>query len=273
MRWRVLNSGCGNPAENMAVDEAIMEGVIKGTSLPTIRFYTWNPPTVSCGYNQEVAKEIDLNLVKQNGYGFVRRPTGGRMVLHEDEVTYAVITKCEGRFSGSITDSYSEISKALLAGFLAMGVNVELERGSLSSAHQRQTTNPCFASSSKYELNYQRKKIVGSAQVRKENVLLQHGSILLDQDQSRLALLLPNLEPEQRDKLLQYLAKKTVSINQILSQPVSFSQAVESFMAGFRKNWGNDDFFVAKELEPEEKKKSEKLVESKYLTDDWNLKK
>ena len=116
MKWRFLIDGKLSPAENMALDEAIFECVQDGRSLPTIRFYNWEPSTVSCGYNQEVAKEVDFAELKKHDYGFVRRPTGGRLVLHNNEVTYAVISPFEGRLSGNVTESYSEISKALAKG-------------------------------------------------------------------------------------------------------------------------------------------------------------
>jgi len=250
MKWRILYSGKAEPAENMAVDEAIMNGVIKGTSPFTIRFYDWSPPTISCGFNQIASNEVDLNVVANSDYGFVRRPTGGRLVLHEDEVTYAVIAAIEGKLAGNITESYLASSKALAHGFKFLGVDVDLEKGSLSSIHQRQDLNPCFASSSRFELNYQNKKIVGSAQVRKEGVLLQHGSILLDHNQAKLAEFMPNLDAEKKVRLANYLAKKTISINQILSLPITFSEAVTGFTIGFEAFWHNDEFVITDSLLP-----------------------
>ncbi len=273
MLWRILYSGRDNPARNMAIDEAIMDGVIKGSSLPTIRFYDWSPPTVSCGYNQIISRELDLAKVSEYGYGFVRRPTGGRLVLHEDEVTYSVIARCEGKLGGNVTESYFEISTALAAGFKLMGVHVELARGSLSSSQQRQDVNPCFASSSRFELNYHNKKIVGSAQVRRDGVLLQHGSILLQYDQKRLADLVPGLDDNKRGRLNSYLAKKTISINQILTKPISFSEATLSFAAGFQYTWNTDSFTVKYQLEKEEEILVKSYMYSKYLTDEWNKRK
>ena len=112
MKWRILINHKKSAAENMAIDEAIMMGNISGQSLPTIRFYDWNLPTVSFGFNQQIKKEIDLDLTKENGFDFVRRPTGGRAVLHIEEVTYAVISPLEDKLSGNITDSYSRVACA-----------------------------------------------------------------------------------------------------------------------------------------------------------------
>ncbi|MEA1972687.1 MAG: octanoyltransferase, partial [Candidatus Cloacimonadota bacterium] len=223
MEWRVIvHQNRLSPAENMAIDEAILLGNIAGTSTPTIRFYEWEPATASIGYNQSAKKEVDFDLLHKYNYGFVRRPTGGRLVLHNDEITYAVISKTVERLAGNITKSYSEISKALAAGLQKIGVDVAFEKGVLSSAHQREANNPCFTSASKYELKYKKKKIVGSAQVRKEDCLLQHGSILLDYSQNIVADIIPNLDSDKREKLKRYLGKKTICINEILKNEINF---------------------------------------------------
>ncbi|MBN1326794.1 MAG: lipoate--protein ligase family protein [Candidatus Cloacimonetes bacterium] len=273
MRWRILVMGDGSSAENMAIDESILIEVLKGESDPTIRFYGWDPATVSCGYNQSTAKEIDLDLVKDAGFGFVRRPTGGRVVLHNKEVTYAVIAPVDGRLGGSVVQAYAEISLALAAGLGNLGIEVEFEKGELSSAHQRLAANPCFSSTSRFELSYRRRKLVGSAQVRKEGVLLQHGSILLNNDQSQLAYLLPGLSESERVRLADYLKRKTVAINQVLSEPVSFSAAAAAFEKGFRQSWREDEFYSAGEIGEKEKERVRELSKSKYLTEGWNKRK
>ena len=273
MKWRFLIDGKLSPAENMAIDEAIFECVQDGRSLPTIRFYDWEPSTVSCGYNQEVGKEVDFAALKKNGFGFVRRPTGGRVVLHDNEVTYAIISPAEGRLSGNVTESYYEISKALARGLELMNINVDFEKSNLSSEHQRQAANPCFTSSSRYELSYKKKKIVGSAQVRKNNCLLQHGSILLNCNQSKLAQIIPDLTKEQKERMTNYLKRKTIAINEIMSVPKSYADAVRFFISGFKEKWKSDDFITHKNLDTYELKVAEQLRLTKYLTDEWNLKK
>lgn len=274
MLWRVIvSSGKLSAAENMAIDEAILLGNIAGTSPATIRFYEWELPTASVGYNQVAEKEVDFALLENLNYDFVRRPTGGRLVLHKDEITYSVISKTEERLEGNITKSYSEISKALATGLQKIGVNVAFEKGELSSAHQREENNPCFTSASKYELKYNRKKIVGSAQVRKENCLLQHGSILLDNGQGIVADILPNLDQEKRNKLKKYLNKKTICINEIIENPIDFNEGVEKLIEGIRKNWHEDKFFLTKEINDIEKEIVEDLVKNKYSTIEWNRKK
>ncbi len=270
MKWRILVSGKCSPAENMAIDEAIFQNLIEGRSYPTIRFYDWDPPTLSYGYHQKVTKEIDFAEMKKLGFGYVRRPTGGRMVLHNNEVTYAIIAPISEHLAGSVLESYSAISKALAEGLKLIGIEVNFEKGSLSSAHQRQSSNPCFASSSRFELNYKTKKIIGSAQIRKKNALLQHGSILLNYDQSQLAYVLPDISLEQKERLANYLQKKTIAINQIIEEKIDFWQAVNYFIKGFKKNWPKDIFFQANELIKSEKEVITNLMYSKYLTEKWN---
>lgn len=273
MKWRILNSGKCGSAENMAIDEAIMNGIIRRTSLPTIRFYGWQTPTASCGYNQIAKNEVDFQALQKYGFGFVRRPTGGRLVLHNQEVTYAVIAPIAGKLAGNVTESYSEISRALAMGFKILEIEVELEKGNLSSDHQRQDANPCFASSSRYELAYQNKKIVGSAQVRKGGVLLQHGSILLNYNQSKLAYIIPEFAEKDRNQLAAYLSQKTIAINEILKQPVSYDEAVLALTVGFEKTWISDAFTTREDIDIEERKEVLALIDSKYLTDEWNKRK
>lgn len=266
-------SGKMSPNENMATDEAILNGVMAGSSDPTIRFYDWDPPTASFGFHQKIESEIDYSLLENKGWGVVRRPTGGRLVLHIDEVTYAVIGPMEGYLNGNLTESYSAISLALAEGFKGLGIDVDFEKGSLSAAHQRKESNPCFSSSSRYELNYQRKKIVGSAQVRKQHALLQHGSILLNHDQGKVVEILPGLDEEQREKLRKYLSKKTISINQILEEKIDFSKAVKSFSKGFIKAWGKDEFFFQNQMTSQEKEEVRELIKYKYSKENWNQRK
>ena len=269
MKWRIIISGKKSPSENMAIDEAIFLGNIEETSPPTIRFYDWNPPTASFGYNQKIKKELDLDLLEKKGYAFIKRPTGGRLVLHKDEITYAVIAPAQERLKGSITDSYSEISKPLALGLQNLGVNVEFEKAKLSSFSQKQPFNPFFTSSSRYELKYKNKKIVGSAQYRKNNCILQHGSILLNHNQSEVAYLLPNISKEQREKLSNYLSKKTACINHVSDKKYSCKNAVFSIINAF-KQCGNDELLKEDSLNDTELIRIKEL-NRKFSSKKWNF--
>ena len=273
MMWRIIVEGKNKPAYNMAVDEAILNNVIKKQSPPTIRFYDWNPPTASCGYNQSAKKEVDLKILKEKGYGFVRRPTGGRLVLHKNEITYSVIAPLEGFLSGNITHTYSLISLSLAKGLKKIGVDVSLEKGLLSSASQRETANPCFTSTSRYELSYKNRKIVGSAQVRKENCFLQHGSILLDENQKEVGELLPDFDEEKRGRIIKYLEKKTVAINDIIKNKIDFYTSVNYLILGFKDEWITEEFFIENTLSKDEINDITYLITYKYNDDAWNFRK
>ncbi|MCD4827800.1 MAG: lipoate--protein ligase family protein [Candidatus Cloacimonetes bacterium] len=271
--WRILDSGAGAPAWNMAVDEAIRDGVLRGDSPPTVRFYGWSPPAVSIGYHQEAEKEVDMERLVAHGWSFVRRPTGGRAVLHRDEVTYAVIAPIESMLGGSVNESYAAISEALACGLRLLGVQAELQRGSLSAASQREAANPCFSSTSRFELSVDGRKIVGSAQMRKDGVLLQHGSILLAHDQSAMAWLLPSLDDARRQRVEAYLGRKTVSVVQASGRNVSYDEAVQALKGGFQQTWAGCEFEISGELQAAERFAAFDRVRMRYGTDAWNWRK
>ncbi|MBC8525968.1 MAG: lipoate--protein ligase family protein [Candidatus Cloacimonetes bacterium] len=236
--WRFINSGKMSPAENMAIDEAILQGVSKGISPQTVRVYDWNPPTISFGFHQNIEKQIDIDRVKKYGFGIVRRPTGGRAVLHYDELTYAVIALNSEILKGSILDSYRKISNVLLNTLNEIGIEADMENSLPVLNEQKNWTNPCFASASKYEIHYKHKKIIGSAQMRKHNVLLQHGSILLNHNQELMAEFLAYKE-DKKKHLKKILSQKTIAINQIVDSPISFFE-----LANILKKHFEQEFYV-----------------------------
>ncbi len=247
------------PAENMAIDEAILLGVLKGISPQTIRVYDWDPPTVSFGFHQNIEKQIDLDKVKKYGLGIVRRPTGGRAVLHYDEVTYAVIANTNGIMSGSILKSYQKIGSVLIKCLDDIGISAEMEDGIYQNKEQKDWSNPCFASASKYEIHYKHKKIIGSAQIRKNSVLLQHGSILLNHNQELMAELVPFNNASDRKTLKKLLSQKTIAINQILDEPISFNKFVNTFKKNFEKE-SDLNFLKDSKINKFEKTLIEKLL-------------
>ncbi|NLG84481.1 MAG: lipoate--protein ligase family protein [Firmicutes bacterium] len=180
--WRLLPLSPGEPARNMAVDLAVFYAYRQGLVLPTLRFYTWEPPAVSCGRFQDFA-ELDLDACARLGYRVVRRPTGGRAVLHEGDLTYAVVMGERDGLPSGVLPSYLFLSRGLLAGLRRLGLAAELavpaRAGSRSPA--------CFAGPSWYELVVAGRKVAGSAQRREGGDVLQHGSIALAFSPARLA--------------------------------------------------------------------------------------
>ncbi|MBE3553416.1 MAG: lipoate--protein ligase family protein [Thermicanus sp.] len=271
--WRFIDTGALSPALNMAIDEAILQFHGEGKVPPTLRFYTWNPATLSIGYFQRAEKEIDFNRLKEEGIGFVRRPTGGRAVLHDKELTYSIVV-AEGYpgIPATVTDSYRFFSLGLMEGFRQLGLPVEMVKLDSESEKGKQAslgTAACFDSPSWYELVLGERKIAGSAQMRQRGVILQHGSILIDLDADLLFSLLrfPSEEVRQRGKRL--FLKRAVAINEErIHSPATLEEVKGAFAEGFRKGLGIR--LIEGELTKEEWSLAERLVQEKYGTDAWN---
>ena len=228
--WRLVGTGEHDGPTNMAIDEAILLSVSEGRSPPTIRFYAWRPPCASIGYAQSMRDTIDLDACRERGYDWVRRPTGGRAVLHVDEFTYSV-TAPQGnpRVHGDILSSYRRLSRGLVAGLRYLGAEVrqteDVEvRGSESAA--------CFDVSSQYEVTALGRKLVGSAQVRRRGIVLQHGALPLRGDVGRLADVL-QLSETARSALRAELHARAVALDEVLGRPVSWEEAAEALSIGF----------------------------------------
>ncbi|MGM7681533.1 lipoate--protein ligase family protein [Cytobacillus sp. Hm23] len=274
-KWRFIDSGNCSPAFNMALDEALLEWHSQGKIPPTIRFYGWSPPTLSIGYFQKIEREIDLNAVKKHGLGFVRRPTGGRGVLHDNELTYSVIVSEKyPNMPHSVTEAYRVISEGLLEGFKKLGLDAyfaipksEEERSSLKNPR----SSVCFDAPSWYELVVEGRKVAGSAQTRQKGVILQHGSILLDLDEDVLFSLFKYPNERVKERLQRQFKNKAVAINELREEEVTIEEAKSAFKAGFAKGLNID-------LEPYELTQDElayvnDIATKRYENDEWNFRK
>lgn len=181
-KWRLLSVQPRNGAENMARDVALMDRA-RNTGEIVFSVYGWTRPTLSLGRNQSAKGCYDLGRMRAMGVDVVRRPTGGRALLHHREVTYSV-TAPLGQGDGP-RDSYERINRILLSALQQLGVRVSVAgpRGPAALP----TDIPCFATPARGELVSDGRKLVGSAQWRDNSALLQHGSILIDDDQSLIA--------------------------------------------------------------------------------------
>lgn len=182
MRWRLVFTPPASGPENMALDEALMTRA-RETGEWVLRVYSWASPTVSLGRNQSARGRYDLGRIRERGLGVVRRPTGGRAILHHREITYSVTGPVDD--AGDLRTSYQRINRLLLAGLNTIGVGAEV-----ASSDRRAVAPgmaPCFDEPSAGELTVDGRKLAGSAQWRSEGALLQHGSILVEDDQSALA--------------------------------------------------------------------------------------
>jgi lipoate-protein ligase A len=168
----------------MAVDEALMERA-RTTGEWTLRVYSWSTPTLSLGRNQSARGRYDLDAIERRGIDVVRRPTGGRAILHDREVTYSVTAPTSA--AGELGESYARINRLLVAALRALGVGVAVAAPATRASSPGMS--PCFAEPAAGELVLEGRKLAGSAQWRVDGALLQHGSILVADDQSSLAAL------------------------------------------------------------------------------------
>lgn len=184
--WRLLIHGPASGPWNMAVDQYLLESAPPDTFGGILRFYGWNRPTLSFGYLQRVERTVDRRFCADNGIAVVRRPTGGRAVLHHQEITYSVVTATDGFPGGaSITESYRVISEGLCRGLNLAGIDAEVSRPALpgrpdsggEAAEGPGSSSPCFSSVSRYELTHRGRKLLGSSQRRMGDRFLQHGSL------------------------------------------------------------------------------------------------
>jgi lipoate-protein ligase A len=184
--WRFLDNGPATAAENMAKDEELLRDAGKAGTLPVLRFYTWSPPAVSLGRFQDAGQAVNAEACRRRGFDIVRRITGGRAVLHKDEITYCIVSPISnGLFPNDVLGTYKTIAAGLLAGLHELGIAAEMvlrsgrHAGMVKSSPQEPA---CFSSPSWYEILVKGRKIIGSAQRRVNGAFLQHGSILIDYD-------------------------------------------------------------------------------------------
>lgn len=264
MNWRVLNYQIGEPAWNMAVDEAIFISYLEGKSPPTLRFYGWSPATVSVGYFQNVGREINIDRLNLKGYGLVRRNTGGRAVLHDRELTYSIVAGAKEGLPDNLIESYLYISKAFAYALQDLGVKAEINQG----ADKYATSGACFESPSWYEITVNGRKIMGSAQLRQKTSFLQHGSILLSFSAVDLGAVL-NISTESLGIFAEMLQGKIISLKD-LGIGLGPSELALKITESFGVLYGI--IFEPGELSSFETELAHSLVIKKYATEEWNYK-
>jgi lipoate-protein ligase A len=266
--WRLLITPPADGATNMAIDEALLYALADGRGRPTLRFYQWVPPCLSLGYNEPSA-DVDEAACARLGYTWVRRPTGGRAILHTDELTYSVTAaESEPRVAGSIVNSYRQLSAGLLAGLRALGADV-------FQAQTEKVVNPdqgaaCFDTPSNYEITVDGRKLVGSAQVRRRGIVLQHGALPLTGDLTRIfnCLQLNGGEANRRYAKEAALLAHACTLEEALGRVVSFEEAAQALAQGFASALSLH--LEAAGLTDYEHELAERLRRDQYAGDAWN---
>lgn len=265
--WSFIDSGYNSPAFNMALDELMLEWLSKGEIGPTIRFYGWSPAGISIGRFQDAGKKIDFGQAAAYGAETVRRQTGGRAVLHDQELTYSVaVPETHPAMPRSVKEAYLVISKGLLEGFRELGIEAEFAIPETSM--EKTDSAVCFDKSSWYELLVDGKKAAGSAQMRRKGIILQHGSIPIEIDSVKLFNLFsyPSLEIKQRAR--DAFKDKAISINAATGNSFDFDEVKAAFKRGFEK--GLDVKLEPLTLSEARLMEINRLAEMKYQNLDWS---
>jgi lipoyl(octanoyl) transferase len=245
----------------MAVDEAILEAIGRGESPATLRLYAWEPPCLSLGYAQPLS-DVDLPRLLALGWEVVRRPTGGRAVLHTDELTYAVIAPNDDpRVAGTLLESYNRLAGALVKALDLLVLPVEVQEHAAVPATRN--ANPvCFEVPSTYEITVGGKKLVGSAQARRKEGVLQHGSLPLTGDLTRILQVLTFPDEAARSRAAERLLARATTVESALGRKVSWEDAGHAFVAAFETTFGLS--LKPGELNPQERQRARDLADGKY---------
>ncbi|MBO0779390.1 MAG: lipoate--protein ligase family protein [Ktedonobacteraceae bacterium] len=260
--YRYIDTGIQDAALNMAIDEAILVHHINGEVPPTLRVFRWRQPSISLGRFQNIEREIASEICEQLGVALVRRPTGGRAVYHRDEFTYSIVIGKRNGVPAGVIPAYAYLAQGLLAALRELGIQAEL-------SDERVRKNPsaaCFASSTQADLTSDGFKLVGSAQVWKDESLLQQGSLPLKDRAAEFFAMLRFPSEEARQEALEQYNQKTTPLNTFAPQ-ASWEMVAQAFQYGFSEALGVR--FEPGVLSAEEWAMAHQLVEEKYSKLVW----
>lgn len=247
----------------MAVDEAILEHVLNGQSPPTLRLYAWSPPCLSLGYGQKT-RDADLERIAAFGWTAVRRPTGGRAILHTNELTYSLTVPAGHALTqDDIVSSYRQISAALVEMLQQLGLMPSAER---ADQLPKNAGAVCFEIPSHYEITVGGRKLVGSAQVRRRGGLLQHGSLPLTGDLARICDALAYPDEASRDAARDQVHARAITLAEALGHEVDWSTAAEVLARAFETVFNVDGQTLDGQVSASERAMANELAASRYAT-------
>jgi lipoate-protein ligase A len=264
--WRLITTPPAHGSWNMAVDEAILESATRGDVLPTLRLFAWQPACLSLGYAQSAA-DADRVLLAQRGWDLVRRPTGGKAILHIDELTYSVTgPQTEPRLVGSVLESYRRLSAALLKALHLLGIPAQSQAEVLHN--EKEPKGPvCFDVPSNYEITVGGKKLIGSAQARRHKGVLQHGTLPLFGDLTRITAVLAFPDEAGRSLAAERLARRATTAEIVLGYPLDWKTAAHAFATAFEQTL--DLALTPAALTPTELERAAELEQGKYSHPSW----
>ena len=256
-------------AVNMAIDCAIFEAVASKLQPPTLRLYGWHPFCLSLGYGQR-ASDVDIAALAQRGCDLVRRPTGGKAILHGDELTYSLcLPQDHPLASGDVVESYRRISAGLLRALQELGLEAEseLQNASLRPA----AAGPvCFEIPSHYEISVAGRKLIGSAQMRRKGGLLQHGSIPLRGDLARVCDVLSFANEEARAAQKTRLRERAATLDEVAGATLNWSDLANAIERGYSLAFELE--LTSEQLSAAESKRAQALKHDRFGNPDWTNK-
>jgi len=254
--WRLIKFETHNAYMNMAIDEAVLEARIRGLAPNTVRFYCWSPSAVSIGRFQKIENEVYLENCQRHGVDVVRRITGGGTVYHDadGEITYSVVASKEDLKAKEITDVYAKIYAGIVEALKILGLKANFNEGD---------TRACP------NLTINGKKISGSAQCHKSNIVLQHGTILVDVNLEKMFTFLKVPWAKTCMEVVSVAKNKITSIRAELKKEIQHTTVHEALIEGFQKTLKAK--LEKEELSTYERELAEKLCKEKYATTEWNI--
>lgn len=260
--YRFLNTGIQDAAMNMAIDEAVLIHHLRDEAPPTLRVFRWSQPSISLGRFQRLEQEMRVDACQQQGVALVRRPTGGRAVYHRDEFTYSIVIGKDYGVPSSVVAAYAYLARGIIAALAQLGVEAELSEGHAS----KNPSAACFASSTQADLTSGGYKMVGSAQVWREQALLQQGSLPLDDRSAEFYDLLAFPSKAEREQALALYREHTTPLHSF-APTASWDDVASAFRIGFSQALQAQ--FIPGALTASEEALARKLVEEKYSKLTW----
>lgn len=245
MSWRLIRVGENNDAfTSMSIDEAIMHHVKNGKSSPTFRIYGWSPPAVSIGYFLKMEEEVDLEMCSKFGVDHIRRLTSGGAVLHDMEVAYTLTTREDDPLiPKNILESYELLCGGIVQGLAELGIDATYK-----------PVNDVLVNG---------KKISGNAQSRREHVILQHGTLLMDVDAEKMFSILK--VPSEK---AQNIEKRVTSLKHVLGREVESKEVMDAVVRGFKKALGIE--FEEGMPSESELELAESIKKERFANPEWN---
>ena len=255
-QWRLIRTGFNDAFTNMAVDEAILISVVEGAAPNTVRFYRWKPSAVSIGFSQLVEKEVEVEVCKILHVDVVRRPTGGGAVYHDSngELTYSITARID-TVPSDVISSYRYLCQGIVTMCRNLGLKAQLSFDDKGQQCPNVTVNG--------------RKISGSAQTRRKNAFLQHGTLLLDSNLKTMTKVLKMGLPTAHMPL-EKLASKVTTMRCLLGKALSFEELENNLILAFEKAFNTK--LPEQALSPSELTQSSELRLRKYATYEWNFK-